>query len=135
MKPKAPLKPTVSYRKLVMHEDLNPAGRLFGGRLLQWVDEAAAMYAMCQLMSRRVVTLKFTESIFKEPVFLNDMLEFMCSVEKFGKTSLTINVSVERKDLGIDDMPLQVFTTQVVFVAIDEEGRPTPHYRTKPRSA
>ena len=36
-------------RKLIKPEDLNSRGTLFGGRLLQWIDEEAAVYAMCQL--------------------------------------------------------------------------------------
>jgi hypothetical protein len=42
-------------RKLIKPEDLNPRGTLFGGRLLQWIDEEAAVYAMCQLETKDIV--------------------------------------------------------------------------------
>jgi len=125
---------TISYRKLVMQSDLNPGGRLFGGDLLRWVDEAAALYAFCQLRSYRVVTLKLSESIFKIPVELGDFLEFDCTVLKFGKTSLTIHVSVCTKIIRNMDVRREVFATDVTFVSIDADGTPVAHGCTEVRT-
>ena len=44
-------------RKLIKPEDLNAGGSLFGGQLLRWIDEEAAIYAMCQLDNNKVITL------------------------------------------------------------------------------
>ena len=44
-------------RKLVKPEDLNASGTLFGGTLLRWIDEEAAIYVMCQLDNKNVVTI------------------------------------------------------------------------------
>lgn len=49
-------------RKWVKPEDLNANGTLFGGRLLAWIDEEAAIYAMCQLKAKTIVT-KFMSEI------------------------------------------------------------------------
>ena len=49
-------------RKWVKPEDLNPNQSLFGGRLLQWIDEEAALYAVIQLENKKVVT-KFISEI------------------------------------------------------------------------
>jgi acyl-CoA thioesterase YciA len=116
-----------SYRKLVMPEDLNPAGKLFGGKILAWTDEAAALYAMCQLKTRHLVTLKFSESVFKQPISCGDFLEFSCWVIKFGTTSLTVGVNVETKDISPGEERKMVFTAEVVLVSIDENGKPKSH--------
>lgn len=50
-------------RKWVKPEDLNPNGSLFGGRLLEWIDEEAALYTIIQLENQRVLTDTFMESI------------------------------------------------------------------------
>jgi len=48
-------------RKLVKPEDLNPRKTLFGGRVLQWIDEEAAIFAICQLGSSNIVTKAMSE--------------------------------------------------------------------------
>lgn len=124
----------IRYGKLVMYGDLNCAGRLFGGKMLAWVDEAAAMYAMCQLRTQRVVTLKFSESLFKEPVSVGDFLEFDCQVIEFGKSSITVGVTVETKDIKREDKRRTVFTASVKLVAVGEDNRPMAHGVTEIRT-
>lgn len=121
---------TVSFRKLVKHADLNPAGFLFGGALLQWLDEAAALYVMCQLETKNVVTVKISESVFKKPVKLGDYLEFITDVRAFGRTSVTVDCRVETKDLKQGDERQVVFSCEAVFVSVDENGKPKPHGKT-----
>ena len=43
-------------RKLIKYEDLNARGTLFGGQVLKWIDEEAAIFCICQLNSRSIVT-------------------------------------------------------------------------------
>jgi len=79
------MKPTMTYRKLVMPGDENPAKRLFGGRLMQWADEAAALFAMCQMRTSSIVTLKMSEVLFKNPAVSGDILEFWTKLKKVGR--------------------------------------------------
>lgn len=121
-------KPVLTYRKLVMSEDLNHAHRLFGGQIMKWTDEAAAMYVMCQLETRKVVTVKVTELLFKEPVSEGDILEFYASTTKIGRTSIQIKLDVTRK--SIEDktlLPAVVLSCEFTFVAVDDKGKPTTH--------
>lgn len=121
-------KPVLTYRKLVMSEDLNHANRLFGGQIMKWADEATAMYAMCQLGTRKLVTVRVTELVFKEPVKGGDILEFMASTIKTGRTSLGVHLDVLRK--SIEDrtvVPTVVLSCDFTFVAVDDNGKPTPH--------
>jgi len=122
---------TVSFRKLVKHEDLNPAGFLFGGKLLSWIDEAAALYVMCQLETKNIVTVKISESIFKKPVKLGDYLEFITEAKAFGTSSITIDCRVETKNLKPNDERHVVFTCEAVFVAMDDGGKSKPHGKTE----
>lgn len=118
-----------SYRKLVKPEDLNAANSLFGGTLMSWIDEACALYAMCQMQSRRVVTLKISEVLFKTPAQQGDILEFVCKPIKYGRTSFTIACSVVTKVVEPGDDSRHIATCETVFVAVDAQGKPTPYQR------
>lgn len=113
-------------RALVRPEDLNPAHRLFGGRMMEWLDSAAAMYAMCQLRTRRIVTLKVSEILFKKPVESGDFLEFYAETHSVGKTSFTVKITVVNKDIDTRDLDT-VVECLFVFVAVNEDGKPIPH--------
>lgn len=119
---------TIVYRKLVMPEDMNASGNLFGGRLLQWLDESAALYAICQMNSKNVVTLKVSEILFKKPVNIGDFLSFSAYTKKVGTTSLTIGIDVINKGIGKLAEDSIVLTCDFTFVKIDSITKlPTPH--------
>jgi acyl-CoA hydrolase len=134
------MKPTMTYRKLVMPGDENPAKRLFGGRLMQWADEAAALFAMCQMRTSSIVTLKMSEVLFKNPAVSGDILEFWTKLKKVGRTSITVECIVARKILAhpgpLPESPQPVsprnpadviLSCDFTFVAIGTDGRPVPH--------
>ena len=62
-------------RKLVRPVDLNAGGSLFGGQLLKWIDEEAAIFAMCQLDNQRVTTKFLSEIDFVSPARTGDVIE------------------------------------------------------------
>lgn len=113
--------------RLIMPGDLNAAGRLFGGRLMEWVDEIAALYCMSQLARKQIVTKKISEVIFNEPADLRDVLEFFCRTKAVGRTSMTIECLVMTKILSPQDRVKLIVACDLVFVSIDEHGRPEPH--------
>lgn len=124
----------MSFRKMVMPEDMNPANRLFGGKIMMWADEACAMYAICQLETSSLVTLKISEILFKNPAQNGDILGFRCSRKKVGTTSITVELNVYRKDLktkyaeGIVYEPKDhILRCEFIFVCIDANGKPTAH--------
>lgn len=73
-------------RKWVKPEDLNPNGTLFGGSLLKWIDEAA-IYAIIQLGSQRVVTKLMSEINFVSSARQSDIIELGITATEFGRTS------------------------------------------------
>ena len=112
-------------RKWVKPEDLNPNGSLFGGSLLRWLDEEAAIYAIVQLENSRVVTKYISEINFVSSARQGDIIELGLAVAAFGNTSITLrcevrNLITKKSILTIDKM---------VFVNIDEQGKPAPHGR------
>lgn len=110
-------------RRLVKAEDLNPRGTLFGGRCMQWLDEEAAIYAICQMGTTSIVTKIISEINFISPAHLGDIIEFGMERIAVGRTSLTFKCLVRNKDTG----KVIVEIEKIVFVCVDENGNPTPH--------
>jgi len=110
-------------RKLIKPEDLNSRGTLFGGRLLQWIDEEAAVYAMCQLETKNIVTKLISEVNFTSPAYQGDVIKIGVEPVNFGTTSITLKVTVINKDTG--NVIVQI--DKMVFVSLDKEGKPFPH--------
>ena len=73
-------------RKWVKPEDLNPNGTLFGGSLLRWIDEEAAIYAIVQLGNQRVVTKYISEINFVSASRQGDIIELGITATEFGRT-------------------------------------------------
>ena len=114
-------------RKWVKPEDLNQHGALFGGRLLQWVDEEAAIVAIAQLGTIDVVTRHMSAISFVARADRGDLLELEYSVVGFGRTSITLACRVENAATGQEVLTLE----RIVFVAVDAAGNPVAHGRTE----
>ena len=115
----------LSAQRLVMYSDLNAAGRLFGGRVMAWMDEACAMTAMRIMMTKRIVTKKFGEVIFESPGLHGDYVEIWSRPERHGVTSLTLSCRVLARSVT-SEYASPICRSTVVYVALDEQGRPTP---------
>ncbi|UTW66182.1 acyl-CoA thioesterase [bacterium SCSIO 12643] len=114
-------------RKWVKPEDLNPNGTLFGGRLLAWIDEEAALYAVVQLENQRVVTKFMSEINFNSKAMQGDIVEIGIEVKKFGKSSLVLKCVVRNM------MTRETIITvdNITMVNLDENGKPKPHGKTE----
>ncbi|MCM4152478.1 acyl-CoA thioesterase [Arenibacter sp. N53] len=114
-------------RKWVKPEDLNANGTLFGGKLLAWIDEEAALYSIIQLENKRVVTKYMSEINFMSTALKGDIVEIGIGVVKFGKTSLTLNCEVRNK------MTRETIVTvdNIIMVNLGANGKPKPHGKTK----
>lgn len=114
-------------RKWVKPEDLNPNGTLFGGRLLAWIDEEVALYAVIQLENTFIVTKYMTEIDFINFAREGDIIEIGLEVIKFGTTSLTLRCEVRNM------MTRETIITieNIVMVNLTEKGVPIPHGKTK----
>lgn len=110
-------------RKVVKPQDLNAAGNLFGGTVLAWIDEEAAIYATCQLGRSRVVTKFMSEIDFVSSAGVGDIIEIGTEAVSFGRTSLTVRSEVRNKATKATIIRIDT----IVFVHVDEHGRPVPH--------
>ncbi|MGB6229392.1 MAG: hotdog domain-containing protein [Litorimonas sp.] len=110
-------------RRLVMPTDLNSRGTLFGGKLLAWIDEEASVYAAVESGADLVATKYISAMDFKAPSYLGDVLEIGMEVTSTTRVSVTLRCSVRelrsRRDI--------VSIDRMVFIALDEHGRPTRH--------
>jgi len=77
--------------KLCKTFDLGVNENLFGGRMLEWLDEAGGIYAYKQLRGH-VATVKVSEVVFKVPVHERDVIDIMGTVKDVGNTSITIEM-------------------------------------------
>jgi acyl-CoA thioesterase YciA len=114
-------------RKWVKPEDLNANGTLFGGSLLRWIDEEAAIYAIVQLGNQRAVTKYMSEINFVSSAEQGDMIEMGLTATEFGRTSLTMRAQV--RNMITRDLILSI--DKIVFVNLGEDKRPTPHGYTE----
>lgn len=114
-------------RKWVKPEDLNPNHTLFGGRLLEWIDEEAALYAIIQLDNKKTVTKYMSEINFVDSAKQGDIIEIGLQPTAFGNTSLTLKCEVRNK------MTQQTIITieKIVMVALGEDGQPKAHGKTE----
>ena len=116
-------------RKLIKPEDLNSRGTLFGGQLLKWIDEEAAIFAMCQLgreddiYAPNIVTKLISEVDFKSSAMVGDIIEIGCNLIGFGRTSITLECEVRNKYTK----EVIVKIDKIVFVMVDGNGDPKPH--------
>lgn len=107
-------------QRLVLPEDLNHLGFLFGGRLLAWVDEACWIAASLDYPHCQFVTIGMDRVEFRHSVREGTILSIACEREKEGSTSVTYRVEVlDRRNPSTPP----IFSTQVTYVSVDDTGR------------
>lgn len=110
-------------RKIIKPQDLNNNGTLFGGAVLSWIDEEAAIFVACQLGKRNIVTKYMSEINFVHSGELGDVIEIGMETVKFGTTSITVRCEVRTKFSEKTIITIE----KIVFVHVDENGRPKAH--------
>lgn len=110
-------------RQWVKPEDLNPNGSLFGGKLLAWIDEELALFAIVELNNPRIVTKFLSEIDFKSSAKQGDIIEIGIDVVKYGRTSITL--TCQARNIMTKDIILSI--EKITMVSLDENGVPTPH--------
>ena len=111
----------------MLPKDTNPLGTIFGGVILGYIDLAASVEVR-KHTSKRFVTKAMREVEFVVPVFLGDLVNFYTKTVRIGRTSVTVDVEVQAERFGPSGNREVVNVTEavVVYVALDDEGRPSP---------
>lgn len=119
---------TVEYSKteqvhLVQPAHLNGGNRLFGGTLLNWIDEVAAIVAMRHAGVKTVTTAAIDGLDFKAGAYLNDLIVLVGYVVYTGRTSMEVRVDTYVENT--DGMRRIINRANIILVAIDENDKPT----------
>ena len=123
--------PYLAIQVVMMPRDVNPHGTIFGGVLLAYVDQAGAIGAINEVVKAggrppAVVTVAMNKIEFKQAVLVGDLVRFLTTLVRIGRTSITMNVRVEVLRAG---QTLHVTDAEVVYVGVDlstPERKPRP---------
>jgi acyl-CoA thioesterase YciA len=114
-----------SIRVIMMPKDTNAHGTIFGGVILSYIDQAAAVEAKRNGASF-IVTVAMREVVFHEPVHVGDLVSFYTRLVRIGRTSITVSVEVfSQRGEGAHER-VRVTEAEVTFVNLDENRRPAP---------
>ena len=112
-------------RVVPMPADANSTGDIFGGWIMSQVDIAGALPAI-RLAKGRVATIAVNSFLFKQPVFIGDLVSFYAKVVKVGRTSITVDVEVWVQRGIPEEVTVKVTEATLTYVAVDNERRPRP---------
>src|SRR6516162_10941350 len=116
-----------AIRITMLPRDTNAYGTIFGGVILSYIDMAGGIE--CRRQSpKKFVTKSMHEVVFVAPVYLGDLVTFYTRTVRLGTTSITVDVEVEAERLGLGGTKevVRVTEAEVIYVAVDENGQPSP---------
>jgi len=121
---KAPRDSAVIMTEIVLPSDANALGTIFGGKVMAWIDIAGAI-AAGRHARRVVVTASIDALHFVAPVKLGHVVHIRAMVNYASRTSMEVGVRVESEN-PITGEFAHTATAYLTFVALDDNGRPTP---------
>lgn len=113
----------VTLRVIPMPGDANHTGDIFGGWIMAQVDLAGAVPAM-RVAKGRVATVAVNSFVFKQPVFVGDIVSLYAHVVRVGRTSITVSVEVYAQHRSSADDGAKVTEAVLTYVAVDADRKP-----------
>ena len=110
-------------RIVPMPADTNAHGTIFGGWVMAQVDIAGSIPAW-ERAHGPVVTVAVNSFVFREPVFVGDLVSFYARVMKVGRTSITVDVEVFAQRRDERGQAVKVTEAQLTYVAVDAQRNP-----------
>ncbi len=132
MNAKKPSDSLIVMTEMVLPNDTNYLGNLLGGRLMHWIDIAAALAAM-KHSGRVCVTASVDEINFFEPIKLSHVVRLYATINRAFNTSMEVGVKVYRED-PLNGTTAHASTALLTFVAIDQYGKPLPVPQLEPET-
>lgn len=123
-KPKSVKISQVEMTELVLPNDTNRLRNLLGGRLMQWIDIAAAIAAW-RHSNRICVTASLDELNFHHPIREGEVVILKASVNRAFRTSVEVGVRVSKENPTTGEHR-HTNTAYLTFVALDDDGKPVP---------
>jgi acyl-CoA hydrolase len=120
---------TVAESQIVMARSMQPPdanvwGNVHGGAILRLVDEAGGAVAIRHSRCR-CVTVAMDKMTFKQPVYIGDLLTITACLTSVGRSSMEVEARIEAEDMRTG-VKRHAGTSYLVYVAIDDQGHPTP---------
>jgi acyl-CoA thioesterase YciA len=112
-----------ALRVIPMPADASHTGDIFGGWIMSQVDLAGSVPAV-RLAKGRVATIAVNSFVFKQPVFVGDVVSFYAEVIKVGRTSITVDVTVYAQRRPEREECVKVTEAVLTYVAVDNQRRP-----------
>lgn len=112
-----------TLRVVAMPSNANYAGDIFGGWLMGQVDIAGSIPALHRAKGR-VATVAVNSFVFKQPVFVGDIVSFYAEIVKIGRTSITVDVAVYSQRDPAKPTCVKVTEATLTYVAVDEKRKP-----------
>lgn len=114
-----------TLRVMAMPSEANIHGDIFGGWIMAQVDVAGSLPAV-KRANGRVATVAVNSFLFKNAVFVGDLLSFYSDIVKVGTTSITVHVAVYAERNRLDAEVVKVTEATLTYVATDENRKPRP---------
>ena len=112
-----------TLRVIPMPADANHTGDIFGGWIMSQVDLAGSIPAV-RLAQGRVATVAVNSFVFRQPVFVGDVVSLYAEVVKVGRTSITVDVEVYSQRRPEKELCVKVTEGTLTYVAVDDQRRP-----------
>jgi uncharacterized protein (TIGR00369 family) len=122
----------VTISQLMQPQHANSAGSVHGGWIMKLVDEAGALACM-RFANRRVVTVAVDQMMFRQPIHVGNLVTLTAEVSYAGRTSMEAEVRVVAEN-PITGEQTHTNTAYLVYVALDEDGRPVEVPRLIPET-
>ena len=106
---------------LLRYEDINGENRLFGGKLVSWIDEVAGTVAK-RHTGVKVTTASIDNLQFKQPAYLDDLVVIIGRITYVGNTSMEVRVDTYLEELDGTRRPIN--RAYLTMVALDANARP-----------
>ena len=110
-------------RMMPAPSDANVYGDVFGGWIMAQVDIAGSLPAT-RRANGRVATIAVNSFVFKNPVFVGDLLSFYADIVKVGNTSITVYVEVYAERNRLQACIVKVTEATLIYVATDSDRKP-----------
>lgn len=123
LRPKKPSESSITTARLMMPTDANVLGNVFGGAIMRYMDEIAAIVAW-RHAGKNSVTASIDRMNFYAPVYVGNLLILKAAVNYVGNTSMEIGVRIEAQD-PTSKKSTHTGSCYLTYVAIDKKGRPT----------
>ncbi len=129
--PEVPLR-EVTLRFLAAPTEINAYGKIHGGAVMKWIDEAGYTCA-AGWSGRYSVTVYVSGIRFYKPIFAGDLVEVHARLIHTGTTSMHIAIDVQAGDPRSRSISKTTHCI-IVFVALDDQGNPAPVPKWEPRT-